>query len=244
MFCSNCGHELTGKKIFCTNCGCRQDLSVPVQTPTQMKSVPQAQASTQGGRPIAQAQAPTQSRPLQQSGRNHNFKIGPNYVDIFLSVTVILSSLPFLLLPIIVVPLSFVRGEEQSVQLQIILTSLFVSFFGIVGIAVGICMFVRTFSVLAVSGRQLTVHRIFSKKQYDCRNIISVQCVKYGYYERNVILIKFHDGKKCAISNREGNFNCLAVYLFEMVGAGLIAQKVIEPEHLHRLKMSAAKRKW
>ena len=232
MFCSNCGHELTGKKIFCTNCGCRQELSVPVQTPTQ--------APTQAGL-MPSAQAPMQAG---SGGRNHSFKVGPNYVDIFLSVTVILSSLPFLLLPIIVVPLSFVRGEEQSVQLQIILTSLFVSFFGIVGIAVGIWLFVRTFSVLAVSGRQLTVHRIFSKKQYDCRNVILVQCVKYGYYERNVILMKFNDGKNCQISNREGNFDKLAIYLLEMHGAGLILQNVVEPEHLQRLQLSAAKRKW
>ena len=86
--------------------------------------------------------------------------------------------------------------------------------------------------------------RLLSKKNYNCQDITGIECVKIGYYKRNVITIAFRDGKKCSITRTEKNFVNLARYLLDQLANGEIASDVIEREHVDRLKKSASGIKW
>lgn len=175
---------------------------------------------------------------------NHNFKVGPNYLLLFVAVYVAISNLGLLFLPVIAIPLGIARGDEIEEIIAVALISLLAVGLAILVLALGIALFVRWYQVFEVADRQVTVRKMFRKNTYDCSEIASILCVKAGYSYRNVIVIGYKDGKNCRVDCGAENRARLAAYLLDMLAAGIIQSNVIEPEHVHRLKISASGRKW
>ncbi len=173
-----------------------------------------------------------------------NFKVGPNWIAAGLSVYFIAMVLPFLLLSVFIVPIGMMRGAETNELLGLLVIFFPIGIMFLVIILIGIIYFIYSIRIIRISGNSMSIGRLFSKKNYNCQDITGIECVKIGYYKRNVITIAFRDGKKCSITRTEKNFVNLARYLLDQLANGEIAGDVIEHEHVDRLKKSASGIKW
>ena len=245
MFCSNCGCELTGSKKFCTNCGKPQAQS-PVRPAAQAPSRPAAQAPS---RPTAQAPSRPAARPqirptVQAPVRNVELKAGPNYGWIAMDIYWLLLSFNPLTLGIVMVPIVLARGGSSGEVLGALIFSLFFLAGFVVHVAIGLVVLALVIVTVRVSGRTLTIRKLFTKREYDCSDIVKIECLTFGYRRVCTINLTFKDGKTFRLGKNAAHAKEFAACLLDLLRAGAIPQTAIVYEHAQRLVMTTEGKSW
>ena len=245
MFCSNCGCELTGSKKFCTNCG-KPQAQAQIRPAAQAPSRPAAQAPS---RPTVQApsrptvQAP--SRPTAQAPvRNVELKAGPNYWWIAMDIYWLLLSFNSLTLGIVMVPIVLARGGSSGEVLGALIFSLFFLAGFVVHVAIGLVVLALVIVTVRVSGRTLTIRKLFTKREYDCSDIVKIECLTFGYRRVCTINLTFKDGKTFRLGKNAAHAKEFAACLLDLLRAGAIPQTAIVYEHAQRLVMTTEGKSW
>lgn len=205
MICANCGHELTGHMKFCSHCGQKQAAGSVAPNP-----------------------APAQ-RPMLQ---DYHFVLDTAKVNIIIAVVLgVLGVLMFLVI-LLGAALALFTAENGLVGAIVLLVLGIV--FSLPCIIVAIVCATIGYEKITVSGRQISIKRLWGTRTYDCSEIAKIKCgrVFLRYHWVYIINCKFRDGKGFAPATMHGEtvFTQAAGYLGHMADVGIISPEVVSPE--------------
>ena len=111
------------------------------------------------------------------------------------------------------------------------------------------CLFLYFFlssKAVIVYRQQLVLRKILKKTAYTCSDIVAIECkhksgLKVSYY---YIELVFRDQTKFQVEKHLGNFKVFAIYLLQMLDAGVIPAYAVHPMHRDRLQLYAQGKVW
>lgn len=229
MICAKCGHELTGHMKFCSHCGQKQAAGSVAPKASQIQRTPVApkaapiqrtpvapQAAPIRRTPVAPNPAPAQ-RPMLQ---DYHFVLDTAKVNIIIAVVLgVLGVLMFLLM-LLGAALALFTAENGLVVLALVIVT------------------------VRVSGRTLTIRKLFTKREYDCSDIVKIECLTFGYRRVCTINLTFKDGKTFRLGKNAAHAKEFAACLLDLLRAGAIPQTAIVYEHAQRLVMTTEGKSW
>lgn len=170
---------------------------------------------------------------------NQQFTVKGGWIRYYILAFLLIHT--FMITPIEMLLLLRLRIPPKNTLEGVILIGLFMSFFAIIGFV----LFIITSKSVTVSGRQLVIRKVFQKNAYSCSDIVAIRCeVRGARYRHYVIELVFRDQTKFEVKRYMGNFNVFAVYLLQMLDAGLIPEYAITPEYRNRLYLYAQGKVW
>ena len=171
---------------------------------------------------------------------NHEFKVQGGWFRCYLLVFLLVHT--FVITPIDMILMFLLRIPEKNTLLGVIGVGLIMGFLGFLLFL----YFILSSKSVIVYRQQLVLRKIFKKTVYTCSDIVAIECkhhsgLKVSYY---YIELVFRDKTKFEVERYLGNFNAFAVYLLQMLDAGVIGEYAVTPEHRERLHIYAQGKVW
>lgn len=166
---------------------------------------------------------------------NHEFKVQGGWIRGYLLAFILLHI--FVITPIEMLLMLLLRIPEENTLLGVIGIGLIM---GSLWFLLFLYFFLSSKAVI-VYRQQLVLRKILKKTAYTCSDIVAIECnyhsgLKTGYY---YIELVFRDQTKFQVEKHLGNFKVFAIYLLQMLDAGVISEYAVHPLHRERLHMYA-----
>lgn len=182
-----------------------------------------------------------ENRSYEPPVMNHQFKVTGGWVRYCYLAFLLIHSLLFT--PVQMLLMLLLEIPPKNTLTGVICLGLLMESLAMIGYII----YIATSRSITVSGRQLGVRRILKRTAYDCTDIVNISCeiTRTTKGQNYVIKLTFRDQTEYRVILFPGNkFKEFAIYLLQMLDAGVIAQHVINPEHRGRLQLFAQGKGW
>lgn len=166
---------------------------------------------------------------------NHEFKVQGGWIRGYLLAFILVHI--FVIIPIDMLMVFLVRMPEEGALLAALGVGLLMGFLWFLLFL----YFILSSKAVIVYRQQLVLRKILKKTAYTCSDIVAIECkhksgLRVSYY---YIELVFRDQTKFQVEKHLGNFKVFAIYLLQMLDAGVISEYAVQPLHRERLHMYA-----